>query len=297
MSFARLSDATLDRLPRGVLRPCYDRGLLRTGVVHLGIGAFHRAHQAAYFDDTIRLGDHRWGVLGASLRSRQVRDALAPQDGLYTLAERSGADEQLRIIGAVRSALVAPEDPARLVNAMADPDVHLVTLTVTEKGYKLDPASGALLFNDHEVAADLSGRQAPRTAIGFLVAALAERRARGLKPFTVLSCDNLPNNGARVRAAVLAFAFVVDPSLRDWIDRCGAFPNTMVDRIVPATTDADLIRLAVTLGVDDRAMVKTESFTQWVVEDRFAGERPPLDNVGVQMTGDVRPGKRPSCAF
>ncbi|HZF43433.1 MAG TPA: mannitol dehydrogenase family protein [Sphingomonadaceae bacterium] len=289
MSFARLSGATLDRLPPGVVRPRYDRSVLRTGVVHLGIGAFHRAHQATYFDDLIGLGDPRWGVLGASLRSRRVRDALAPQDGLYTLVERSGPDEQLRIVGAVRSALVAPENPARLVQAMADPDVHLVTLSVTEKGYKLDPAGGALLLGDHDIAADLSERQAPRTAIGFLVASLAARRARGLMPFTVLSCDNLPNNGARVRAAVLAFAATVDPSLRDWIDGCGAFPSTMVDRIVPATTDADRNRLAATLGVEDRGMVKTEPFTQWVVEDWFAGERPPLEQVGVQMTGDVRP--------
>lgn len=286
---ARLSDATLDRLPADVERPRYDRRAAATGVVHLGIGAFHRAHQAVCFDDLLTAGDLRWGVLGASLRSPGVRDQLEPQDGLYTVVERDGERERLRVIGAVKEVLVAPEDPAALVEAMAAPDVRLVGLTVTEKGYKLDPATGALLERDPDVAHDLAHHAAPRTAPGFLTAALALRRARGLAPFTVLSCDNLPENGARVRAAVLAMAVRRDHALHDWIAERGTFPATMVDRIVPATDDADIARLAGRLGVADHGMVKTEPFSQWVIEDRFAGERPDFEQVGAQVVADVRP--------
>lgn len=285
----RLSDLSLPRLPEDVERPGYDRAQVRAGVVHLGVGAFHRAHQAVVFDDLIRGGDPRWGVHGASLRSPDVRDSLAPQDGLYTLAVRDGTGERRRVIGALRDVLAAPETPAALVAAMAAADTHIVTLTVTEKGYRLDPASGALLENDPDVAADLESLTAPRTAPGFLVAALAERRARGLAPFTAISCDNLPQNGQRLRAAVLAMAQRRDPALADWISKAGAFPQTMVDRIVPATTPADIEALAAATGVTDLAMVKTEPFTQWVIEDRFAGPRPDFAAAGVQVTAEVEP--------
>ena len=284
----RLSNATLARLPADVERPGYDRSAVRTGVVHLGIGAFHRAHQAAVFDRILH-EDARWGVLGASLRSPGVRDQLASQDGLYSLVERDGEAERIRVIGAVQGVLVAPESPRALVEAMAGPDVHLVTITVTEKGYKLDPASGELLDADPDIAADLRDRSHPRTAPGFLTAALQLRRERGLAPFTVLSCDNLPHNGARVRSAVLAMAERIDPRLHEWLSDHGAFPSSMVDRIVPATTSDDVIRLAVRLGVRDEGMVKTEPFSQWVVEDAFTGERPPLERAGVQITSDVGP--------
>lgn len=285
----RLSAATLGRLPAEVRRPVYDRGAVRTGIVHLGIGAFHRAHQAVVFDDLLAGGDARWGVLGASLRSPGVRDQLAPQDGLYTVRVREGEGEAARVIGAVRDVLVAPDAPQRLVEAMAGPETHLVTLTVTEKGYKLDPASGALLTEDAEVAADLRDPERPRTVPGFLFAALKLRRERGLPPFTVISCDNLPANGRRVGAAVLAYAEAVNPGVRDWIQARGAFPSTMVDRIVPATTPEDVAQLAERLGVVDEGVVKTEPFTQWVVEDRFAGPRPDFAAAGVQLTADVAP--------
>jgi fructuronate reductase len=284
----RLSHRTFDRLPGDVARAGYDRRAVRTGVVHLGIGAFHRAHQAAVFDRILH-EDPRWGVLGASLRSAGVRDQLAPQDGLYSLVEREGEGERVRIIGAVQGVAVGPEDPQALVEAMAAPDVHLVTLTVTEKGYKLDPASGVLLESDPEVAADLADLSRPRTAPGVLTAALQLRKARGLGPFTVLSCDNLPHNGARVRSAVLAMAERVEPGLHEWLRVGGGFPASMVDRIVPATTPEDVDRLSARLGLLDQGMVKTEPFTQWVVEDAFAGERPPLERAGVQLTTDVRP--------
>ncbi len=285
----RLSNATLAGLPAEVERPGYDRRAVRTGVVHLGIGAFHRAHQAVVFDDALRSGDLRWGVLGVSLRSPGVRDQLNPQDGLYSVIVRDGGTDRSRIIGAVQGVLVAPEDPAAVVAAMSSPDVHLVTLTVTEKGYRLDPASGGLLTADPDVAADLADLSKPRTAPGFLVAALAGRRRAGLPPFTVVSCDNLPHNGARVRSAVLAMAEAHDAGLAEWIAAEGAFPQTMVDRIVPATTPEDIAVQAAALGARDEGMVKTEPFTQWVVEDRFAGPRPDFAALGVQLTAEVAP--------
>jgi len=286
---SRLSAAALTGLPADVAIPGYDRAQVKTGVVHLGIGAFHRAHQAVVFDDALKSGDLRWGVLGASLRSPGVCDQLNPQDGLYTLVVRDGADEDLRIIGAGRGVLVGPEDPAALVAAMADAEVHIVTLTVTEKGYRLDPATGDLRLDDPEVATDLADIAAPRTAPGFIVAALQARKAKGLRPFTVISCDNLPHNGRRIQAGVLTMARRIDPTLADWIEAKGAFPQTMIDRIVPATTPDDIARLTVRLGVEDQGMVKAEPFTQWVIEDRFAGERLDFAALGVQLTDAVEP--------
>ena len=285
----RLEEITASSLPSSVAQPAYDRHAAATGVVHLGLGAFHKAHQAVVYEAALNSGDLRWGVLGASLRSRGVRDQLAPQGGLYTVTAREGSNEQTQLIGALRGVLVAPEDPVQLVQAMAKPEVHLVTLTVTEKGYKLDPAAGALIHDDPDLAADLKSLDRPRTAPGFIVAALAKRRAAGLKPFTTLSCDNLPHNGKRLREAVLAMAGHHDQALRDWIDAHGAFPETMVDRIVPATEEADIAALEQRIGVVDRAMVKTEPFTQWVIEDRFVGERPDFAAFGVQLTQSVAP--------
>jgi fructuronate reductase len=245
---ARLSEASLDRLPSWVQRRPGPRPAPR--VVHLGIGAFHRAHQAAVFDS---LG---WGVAAASLRSPAVREAMAPQDFLYALV----VGEEVRVIGAVREVLL---DTTALMEALAAPETAIVTLTVTEKGYLPGAAPGRLLAE-----------------------ALALRHARGLAPFTAISCDNLADNGAKLREAVLAAG---DGAARDWIAREGAFPQTMVDRIVPATGEADIEALAGRIGLVDRAMVKTEPFTQWVIEDRFAGERPDFAAAGVQLTADVAP--------
>jgi fructuronate reductase len=283
----RLSDATLASLPLDVARPGYDRSKARIGVVHLGIGAFHRAHQAAVFEAALASGDLRWGVLGVSLRSGAVRDQLMPQDGLYSLVERDGSGDQVRVIGAVQGVLVAPENPAAVVAALAAPDTHIVTLTITEKGYKL--VAGRLDETDPDVAHDFANPSAPRTAPGFLVAALEARRAAGLPPFTTLSCDNLPNNGALLRVAVLALARTRNPDLADWIANHATFPSTMVDRIVPATTDADIASLTQRLGVEDCAMVKTEPFLQWVIEDHFCSPHPDFERLGVQITEDVAP--------
>jgi fructuronate reductase len=281
----RLSDATLASLPDGVARPGYDRSKVRTGVVHLGIGAFHRAHQAAVFDAALAAGDLRWAVLGVSLRSAAVRDQLAPQDGLYSLVERDGSGDRVRVIGSVQGVLVAPDNPAAVVAALAAADTHIVTLTITEKGYKL--VASRLDEGDPDVAHDLVDVSAPRTAPGFLVAALEVRRRAGLPPFTTLSCDNLSHNGDLLRGAVLAMAERRDAGLAEWIADHAAFPNTMVDRIVPATTDADISSLAWRLGVEDRAMVKAEPYLQWVIEDRFCSLRPDFERLGVQITSNV----------
>ncbi len=285
----RLSTATLDQLPADVVQPSYDRSRVKRGVVHLGIGAFHRAHQAAVFEQALAAGDLRWGITGVSLRSAGVRDQLAPQDGLYTLVVRDGEGERLQVVGAVMDVLVAPEDPAAVVAALASAETHIVTLTITEKGYKLDRATGQLQAGDADVAHDLASLHAPRTAPGFLVAGLAARHAAGTGPLTILSCDNLPHNGTLLRDAVLAMAAAHDADLRDWIAATVTFPQTMVDRIVPATTPADIAALAGRLGGEDHAMVKAEPFTQWVIEDRFAGERPDLAAFGVQLTDAVAP--------
>jgi fructuronate reductase len=283
----RLSDATLTGLPVDIVRPAYDRAAIATGVVHLGIGAFHRAHQAVVFDDAIAAGDPRWGVLGVSLRSPGVRDQMVPQDGLYSLIERDGSGELIRVIGAVQAVLVAPENPAAVVAALAAPETHVVTLTITEKGYKL--RDGQLNANDPDVAHDLADLTAPRTALGFLVAGLAARRTNGLAPFTALSCDNLPHNGRLLRDAVLDIARAHDADLAVWIEQHGAFPQTMIDRIVPATTHADIDAITTRLGMEDHALVKTEPFFQWVIEDRFCGPRPAFETLSVQLTDDVAP--------
>jgi fructuronate reductase len=285
----RLSNNALALLPGDVARPAYDRAAIVTGVVHLGIGAFHRAHQAVVFDEALANGDTRWGVIGASLRAPDVREQLKPQDGLYTLRVREGENTRDRVVGAVRDVLVARENPSDLVTAMTQPSVQLVTLTITEKGYLIDPASGALMDDDPNVANDIEHPTSPCTALGFLTGALAARRNAGTTPFTIISCDNLPHNGARTRAAVLAMARLQDQDLAAWIEDNTRFPATMVDRIVPATTEADIEALAQRLGIEDRGMVKAEPFTQWVLEDKFAGARPDFEAFGVQLTKNVAP--------
>lgn len=282
----RLSDT---HLPQGLEGPAYDRRAVRVGQVHLGVGAFHRAHQAVYTEACLTAGDLRWGIVGASLRSPQVAEQLNPQDGLFTCLVREGAESRASIIGAIQKILVAPQNPTALVEAMAAQDVHIVTLTITEKGYHLDPATGALQMQDKAIAADFARPDAPATAPGLLVAALAARKVRGMSPFTALSCDNLPDNGGRLKQAVLDFARAQDPALADWIERYGAFPASMVDRIVPATTSDDLAQFEARFGTQDLGLVKTEPFSQWVIEDQFAGERPQWELAGAQFTDDVAP--------
>ncbi len=282
----RLNEEVRASLPADVAGPSYDRQQ-PAGIVHIGIGAFHRGHQAVYFDQLMANGEAGWMIRGVSLRSAAVSRQLNPQDGLYTLVMRDDEAETTTVIGSIRDVLVAPEDPAAVIAALSSADTQLVTLTVTEKGYCLDSATGRLNLAHRDIRDDLASPNAPRTAPGFLVAGLKARRAAGLEPFTVLSCDNLFHNGAVTRRAVLDLAERLDPDLAGWIARRGAFPSSMVDRIVPATTGEDITQLEKTQGYRDETMVKTEPFTQWVVEDSFCARRPPLETVGVQMTNDV----------
>lgn len=258
-----------------------------TGIVHLGLGAFFRAFGCVYVADAMAASGGDWGIVGVSLRSSEARDALRSRDWAYTCVSLAPDGDELREITVLNDVLVAPEDPAAVLAVMADPAVKIVSLTVTEKGYCHNPATGALNFNHPDVQHDLSHDQ-PVTAPGYLVRALAARKAAGHAPFTVLCCDNLPENGRLVRGLVLQLAGRIDPQLANWISAEGRFPSTMVDRITPATTDEDIARFAKRTGTNDKALVMHEPFAQWAIEDDFVGgARPDLAAVGVEMVNDV----------
>lgn len=284
----RLSNTTVNDLPSEVARPSYDRAAVTPGIVHLGVGAFHRAHQAVYTDDLLGR-DPGWGIIAASLRSPATRDALAPQDSLYSLAVRSGDSESLRVVGSIGEILVAPDDTGRLLDRLAAPRTRIVSLTVTEKGYCHDPATGMLNEDHPDIVRDLAAAEAPRTAIGMIVAALARRRAAGVAPFTVLTCDNLPANGQLVKRVVDRFAELRGGNLGAYVAGELACPATMVDRITPATTGEDRARIDAALGVTDAWPVVTEPFTQWVIEDRFPTGRPAWEDFGAELVTDVEP--------
>ena len=285
----RLGEASLGQLPAAVARPLYARSTVQTGIVHLGVGAFHRAHQAVFADDCLNAGETGWGIAAASLRRPDTRDALAPQDGLYTLALRENETQALRVIGAISRTIVAPEDPGALLAAMADPAVRIVSLTVTEKGYTANIASGDLLLDDPGVQHDLVHLQSPRTALGFVAQALAMRRAAGDKPFTLLSCDNLPDNGHLLHRVLAQFATARDDDFGRYVDSEVACPSCMVDRIVPATTDADREMIAARLGMRDAWPVVAEPFFQWVIEDHFPSGRPEWERSRVEFAANVAP--------
>ncbi len=285
----RLCDKTLGDLPGSVVRPRYDRAGVIPGIVHLGIGAFHRAHQAAMTEAVLNAGARDWGIRAASLRSPDTRNALEPQNGLYTLAVRDGGPEQLQVIGAISDVLVAPESPRRLIDALLAPSTRIVSLTVTEKGYCHDPASGTLDEAHPDIRHDLNDISASRSAPGLIIAALAQRRAAGLKPFTVLSCDNLPGNGRVTHRVLSRFAALVDPGLGAFVTNELVCPSGMVDRIVPATTDADPLTVSSALGMSDAWPIMTEPFTQWVIEDRFTQGRPEWELGGAEFVSDVAP--------
>jgi fructuronate reductase len=287
VSAPRLSAATLDRLPATFARPKYNRGALGAGIVHLGLGAFHRAHQAVYSEGVLNDGDLDWGAIGASLRSAETRDALTPQDNLYTLALRDGAGERLQVIGGLVSCLAAPEDPERLIAAMARSETRIVSLTVTEKGYCHNPATGELDLAHPDIVHDLAAPCRPRSAIGFIVEALRRRRENGLPPFTLLSCDNLPANGETLKRVVTRYAELRERELARFIAGEVECPSTMVDRIVPATTDADRQLVAAASGLYDAWPVVAEPFAQWVIEDRFSAGRPDWDRAGAMFVQDV----------
>lgn len=279
----RLSEATLSTLPQDVVRPAYDRASTRIGIVHLGAGAFHRAHQAAYID-ALLADEPDWAICAVSLRNPDVRDALRPQDGLYALAE-IGERPRLRVIGAIRELLCARDEGDAVLARLADPAVRLVTLTVTEKGYCL--GADGLDFGHPDIVHDLASPESPVSAIGLVVAGLRMRHAAGTAPYTVLSCDNLADNGGRLRRAALQYAQRLDPALAHWIEAEVAFPRSMVDSITPATDDALRERVAAQLSCFDAWPVQREPYAQWVVEDDFRNGRPALERVGVVMSGDI----------
>jgi len=288
----RLGADLLPDLPPGVAVPDYLDREPRIGIVHFGVGNFHRAHQAMYLDRLLAAGlADDWAICGIGLleRDRRMQEALTGQDGLYTLTLRhaDGRDE-ISVIGSIRRFLHAPDDPRAVLEQLADPGVRIVSLTITEGGYVEDEASGRRAADDPQVLAETgSGLAEPRTAFGWIAAGLRERRRRGIAPFTVLCCDNIQGNGEVARRSVEAVARLADAELADWIAAEVAFPSTMVDRITPVTTPADVERIHERLGVDDAWPVASEPFAQWVIEDRFPAGRPPYEAVGATLVDDV----------
>lgn len=283
----RLNQQNLAHLPANVAKPAYDRSQVVGSIVHLGIGAFHRAHQAMFTDAVLASGDLAWGIVGAGVISADMKNALAPQDFLYTLAEMGADSEKVKVIGSIIDVFGGSEDAAKLLAKMSDVSTRIVSITVTEKGYYLDPATGKLQLQAPAIAADLAEPATPKTVLGLIVQALKVRRAAGITPFTVLSCDNLPNNGILAKAAVLAFAREVDAGLATWIEANVTFPCTMVDRITPATTDADRAHVTDVIGMDDAWPVVTEQFVQWVIEDQFTMGRPDWTIGGAIFSDEI----------
>ncbi|MEK1896282.1 MAG: mannitol dehydrogenase family protein [Rhizobium sp.] len=267
--------------------PLYDRDSLKPGILHLGPGAFFRAHFAPFTDGAIAAAGGDWGIEVASLRTADVADHLNEQNGLYTMLVRDTAGTSAHVIGPILRAHVAIRNPGDLLAKLEDPAIRIVSLTVTEKAYGFDSATGGLDLKHPDIAADLADRHAPRGVIGYLVEGLSRRQAKGIAPFTPLSCDNLPSNGAVLKRLMLDFAERVDPDLRQWIEDNVPFPSTMVDRITPASTDATYRDAEGLTGRRDMAAIETEPFTQWVIEDHFANGRPDWEQAGALMVEDV----------
>jgi mannitol 2-dehydrogenase len=288
-----LSPANLDSLDDRIATPEYDRSTVSVGIVHIGVGAFHRAHQAMYIDRLLNSGQgHEWGICGVGVLpgDRAMKDALTAQDGLYTLViKRPDGSVEPRVIGSILEYLLAPDDPEAVIEKMAAATTRIVSLTVTEGGYNVDPVTGEFNARTASIVADAHADVIPSTTFGLVIEALVRRRARGLAPFTVMSCDNIQGNGHVARKMFGAFARLRSAELGDWMDATVKFPNSMVDRITPVTTPADRALLAEQFGLDDAWPVVCEPYTQWVLEDEFSLGRPRLDAVGVQIVPDVTP--------
>ncbi|GGZ97577.1 mannitol dehydrogenase [Arenicella chitinivorans] len=285
----KLTNQALADLPTGVQGPQYDHTARDIGIVHLGIGAFHRCHMAVYTDDVMAQKSGDWRILGVSLRSQTISDQLNPQDGLYSVVIKDSSSSTTRVIGSVAGVLFAPQNPQAVIQAIAKPSTQVVSLTVTEKGYCHDPATGELNQSHPDIQHDLADLAHPVSAIGYLAAGLQARRDADAGAITILSCDNLPANGQTVEKIVTKFAGLVDVNLVEWIGQNVSFPSSMVDRIVPAMEAADKLAFAQRTGLDDAAVLQTEPFTQWVIEDSFAGERPSWERAGATMVSDVAP--------
>src|SRR5579859_2927894 len=287
----QLRQANLTSLSGGVVVPSYGRDNLRPAIVHFGVGGFHRAHQAVYLDDLFeRRISSDWAEHGVGLLAgdRRMADALVPQNCLYTVVERSAEQDRARVVGSMGGYTFAPDHQEQVLQLLADPAIRIVSLTITEGGYLVDDKTGVFDSTNPAVAQDVD-RNAPRTVFGYIVAGLERRRAAGVAPFTVQSCDNLQGNGSVARTAIVSFARLGDDALAAWIEANVAFPNAMVDRITPQTTDDDRAMVASAFGIVDAWPVVTEPFKQWVIEDAFSNGRPPFEEVGVQIVGDVHP--------
>jgi fructuronate reductase len=285
----RLALSTLPELAANVSRPSYDLAALKIGIVHLGLGAFHRAHQAVYTDDAIALSGGDWGICGVSLKSPTAHDQLAAQDNLYSVREVSGSADRWRVIGAIRESLFAGEQLSAIIARIAKAETHIVSLTVTEKGYCADIAKREPLWTHPDIAHDLERVDQPISALGVLVAGLYERFRKRGAPLTILCCDNLPDNGGVLQSLVHSVAARVHPQILPWLRDNVSFPSSMVDRIVPATKSHDVSDSQTALGLRDEGVVRAEPFGQWVIEDKFLTPRPDWQRVGVQFVADVAP--------
>jgi mannitol 2-dehydrogenase len=287
----KLSSASLGQLPKGVSGPNYRRSDLRAGIFHIGVGNFHRAHQAVYLDDLFNVGvDRDWAIVGAGVREPdiQMREKLAEQDWLTTVVEQEARSTSVRVTGSMID-FVKPFDVATTVDVLARPEIRIVSLTVTEGGYYISPATQHFDPTHPDIVQDAKNPDTPKTAFGLIVAGLRRRRDAGAAPFTVMSCDNIPGNGHVTEHAVAGLAELADPKLAEWVRANVAFPNSMVDRITPATTDRERAFLRDAYGLEDNWPVFCEEFRQWVVEDKFPAGRPALEKVGVTFTSDVAP--------
>lgn len=288
----RLSNATLSQLESGVSRPSYNRKKLKAQTVHIGVGGFHRAHQAVYLDNLLERGIlSDWGECGMGVLPQDagMRDALRSQDYLYTVVERSADAHTARIIGSIMDFSLAPEDSTAAIECLAHEDTRLVSLTITEGGYFLHEGTGEFAYDHPDIQHDVQHLDTPKTSIGYLASALKLRRDRNIAPFTVMSCDNLQGNGHVIRKVLLGLVELQDASMHRWISDNVAFPNSMVDRITPATTTDDREDLLRHFGIHDEWPVVTEPFLQWVIEDTFCNARPPWEEVGAEMVSDVLP--------
>lgn len=293
MQPVELNRINIARLRPPVRLPGFDLALVTAGIVHLGLGGFHRAHMARYTHDLMGMRPDMlgWGIVGAGLMpsDRRMRDSLEPQDNLYTLVERSAADETVAVIGSLAGVIFAGESSEALLDVIDKPAIRIVSLTVTEHGYCLNRSTKRLDPDHALIREDLAHPERPSSAIGIIVEAYRRRRQSGLPPFTALSCDNIQHNGGVLRAAVLALAALRDTKLADWISEHASFPSTMVDRITPVTAQDDVVALTDRYGIIDRWPVFAERFTQWVIEDRFPSGRPAWEDVGAQFVEDVAP--------
>lgn len=289
----KLSNKTLERITAEVGVPNYNRDEVTPGIVHIGVGHFHRAHEALYMDDLLSVGaGGEWGIagLGVAAGSEAIRDALVAQDCLYTLTEKSSDGEwSSRVIGSIVSYYHAPDDIDAALELLARPSTKVISLTITEGGYDIDNRTGEFLASAPAVVADLATEAGTSSVFGLVTQALRRRRDRGVGPLTIMSCDNVQGNGHVAKSAFLGFARRADPELADWIEKNVTFPNSMVDRVTPGTTDADRNYLVDHYGIEDAWPVTSEPFRQWVLEDKFAAGRPPLEQVGVEVVEDVVP--------